>query len=68
MNRFTEREKEVLLLLINGLSNKMISEKLFISTHTTKAHVASIYKKLGVSNRVQATVMYYKLTMGFAVK
>ncbi len=56
MESFTEREREVLHLLLQGLNNKQISNKLFISNHTTKAHVASIYKKLGVSNRVQAAV------------
>lgn len=56
MENFTEREREVLYLLLKGLNNKEISKKLFISNHTTKAHVASIYKKLGVSNRVQAAI------------
>lgn len=40
---FTERELEVLHLLLLGLNNKEISDELFISNHTTKAHVASIY-------------------------
>ena len=61
MENFTEREKEVLHLLLKGLNNKEISNKLFISNHTTKAHVASIYKKLNVSNRVQAAIKSIKL-------
>ena len=61
MENFTEREGEVLFLLLRGLNNKEISKKLFISNHTTKAHVASIYKKLGVSNRVQAAIKSMKL-------
>ena len=61
MNRFTEREKEVLFLLLKGLNNKEISDKLFVSKHTTKAHVASIFKKLQVANRVQAAVKCLKL-------
>ena len=61
MENFTEREREVLFLLLRGLNNKEISKKLFISNHTTKAHVASIYKKLGVSNRVQADIKSMKL-------
>ena len=56
MENFTDREKEVLYLLLKGLNNKEISKELFISNHTTKAHVASIYKKLGVTNRVQAAI------------
>ena len=61
MENFTEREREVLFLLVRGLNNKEISKTLFISNHTTKAHVASIYKKLGVSNRVQAAIKCMKL-------
>lgn len=61
MENFTEREREVLFLLLRGLNNKEISKALFISNHTTKAHVASIYKKLGVSNRVQAAIKSMKL-------
>lgn len=61
MENFTEREKEVLFLLLKGLNNKEISKRLFISNHTTKAHVASIYKKLGVINRVQAAIKSMKL-------
>ncbi len=63
MEMFTEREKEVLQLLIMGLNNQQISDKLFISNHTTKAHITSIYKKLKVSNRVQATIKCIKLGM-----
>ncbi len=56
MNSFTKRELDVLYLLLKGLNNKKISEELYISNHTTKAHIASIYRKLGVVNRVQAAV------------
>ncbi len=58
---FTEREKDVLHLLLLGLNNSEISKVLFISNHTAKAHVASIYKKLGVANRVQAAVKSIRL-------
>ena len=61
MENFTEREKEVLFLLLKGLNNNEISKRLFISNHTTKAHVASIYKKLGVMNRVQAAIKSMQL-------
>ena len=64
MENFTEREREVLFLLLMGFNNKEISKRLFISNHTTKAHVASIYKKLGVSNRVQAAIKCIKLGAG----
>ena len=57
-NLLTPREIEVMNLLINGYNNSKISEELCISEHTTKAHISSIYEKLKVSNRVQATVKY----------
>ena len=58
----TKRELEVLELIVQGYTNTEISDILMITKHTTKAHVASIYEKLGVSNRVQATVKYLKKT------
>jgi LuxR family maltose regulon positive regulatory protein len=50
----SSREIEVLEVLINGLSNKEIGEKLFISVSTVKTHIINIYSKLGVKNRVEA--------------
>ena len=52
----TSREREVLLLISEGLSNAEIAEKLIISTHTAKAHVCNILTKLSVTDRVQAAV------------
>ena len=56
----TPRELEVLNLLIYGYNNSKIAEKLCISSHTAKAHISSIYKKLNVTNRVQAIVKCLK--------
>ena len=55
-NNLTEREKEVLELIIQGKSNPQIANELILSSHTVKAHLESIYKKLGVHNKVQAAV------------
>ena len=52
----TEREKGIVLLLAEGDTNKEIAEKLHISVHTVKAHLEAIYDKLGVANRVQASI------------
>lgn len=53
----TPREKEVLILLVEGLNNSAIAERLFISRSTVKAHVSNILSKLGVSNRAEAIVL-----------
>jgi DNA-binding NarL/FixJ family response regulator len=50
----TERELELLDLLAEGISNKLIAHRLSISEHTVKTHVASIFQKLGVSSRTEA--------------
>ena len=50
----TEREKEVLFLLVTGLSNKGLAEKLFVSSTTIKTHTLNIYKKMDVANRTAA--------------
>lgn len=55
-NSLTEREKEVLLCLVEGLSNKEIAEKLFISDKTVKVHVSKIFKKLNAKSRTQVVI------------
>lgn len=52
----TEREMEVLALIVDGLSNPEIAAKLFITRATAKAHVHSILQKLYVGDRTQAAV------------
>ena len=52
----TEREQEVLKLLVDGKSNTEIAHELIVSVHTAKAHVCSILQKLCVEDRVQAAV------------
>jgi DNA-binding NarL/FixJ family response regulator len=53
----TEREREVLELMVEGCDNAQIAERLFISQNTVKNHVAAILAKLGVRNRIQAAVL-----------
>jgi DNA-binding CsgD family transcriptional regulator len=50
----TEREREVLALLVNGKTNKEIASEMFVTDQTVKSHVSSILIKLGVDNRTQA--------------
>ncbi len=56
----TERELDVLSLMVNGLTNPQIAEKLVITKATAKAHVHSILQKLCAASRTQATVMAMK--------
>jgi DNA-binding NarL/FixJ family response regulator len=50
----TEREMTILKALARGLSNKQISQELWVTEQTVKFHVSNIYRKLGVTNRVGA--------------
>jgi DNA-binding NarL/FixJ family response regulator len=50
----SERETEVLKLTVDGYAYKVIAEKLFLSSHTVRKHIANIYSKLHVSSKAQA--------------
>ena len=56
----TKREKEVLLLLSEGLNNKDIAERLFIEEQTVRNHVSMIYSKVGVHDRIELMLMVNK--------
>jgi DNA-binding NarL/FixJ family response regulator len=56
----SEREHEVLNALVEGLSTKSISEKLFVSTHTVRFHLHNIYQKLHVNTRTEAVAKALK--------
>ncbi len=56
----TQRECEVLALLARGQVNKEIACKLAVSENTVKAHLASIYRKLGVTTRLGAVLHYFR--------
>jgi DNA-binding NarL/FixJ family response regulator len=58
--QLTERELEVLKLLVEGNSNAEIAKKLVVSIHTAKAHVCSILQKLSVDDRTQAAIKALK--------
>ena len=57
----TEREKEVLFLLVGGLSNKSIAQKLFVSPTTIKTHTINLYQKMDVDNRTSAVLKSMEL-------
>jgi DNA-binding NarL/FixJ family response regulator len=60
LEELTPREREVLDLLLQGLSNPEICARLFISDATAKTHVARILQKLEVRDRVQAVIYAYE--------
>lgn len=60
----TQRETDILALLVEGRSNRDISRALFLSEKTVKAHLAAIFRKLGVTNRTQAAMAAVAMGIG----
>jgi DNA-binding NarL/FixJ family response regulator len=58
----TQREYDLLLLLIEGYSNQQICERLFLSINTIKSHLKNLYLKLGVNSRTAAIKQFMDLT------
>lgn len=52
----SDREREVLALVADGLANKVIAQRLGISEKTVKAHLTSVFRQIGVSDRTQAAL------------
>ena len=63
-DRFSPRERDILLSLAHGESNKEIARKLDLAESTVKIHVQNIFKKLNMSSRVQ--VALYAVEHGYA--
>lgn len=59
-SNLSEREKEILKLMVEGHDYKAVAEKLFISPHTVRKHIANIYEKLHVTSKVQAVRLAIK--------
>ena len=60
----TQREHDILELLAEGRANREIAQHLFLSEKTVKAHLAAIFRKLGVTNRTQAAMMAVQMGVG----
>ena len=59
----TEREREILKLMVDGLPNSAIADKIFVSQSTVKFHVSNILSKLGVNSRTEAVSLALKQTL-----
>jgi DNA-binding NarL/FixJ family response regulator len=60
----TQREHDILALLSEGRANREIAGQLYLSEKTVKAHLAAIFRKLGVTNRTQAAMMAVQMGVG----
>jgi len=58
LSQLSARETEVLGMTAEGLTNTQIAERLGVTVHAVKFHLASIYRKVGVANRTEAAVAY----------
>lgn len=61
VDTLTDREREILDLLAQGLSNKMIAARLYLSVRTVEGHLANIYSRLGVHSRTEAMLMAVRI-------
>ena len=60
----TDREKEILALMVEGLPNTDIAERLVVSQSTVKFHVSNVLSKLGVTSRTEAVALALKTSPG----
>jgi DNA-binding NarL/FixJ family response regulator len=61
LESLTNREREILNLLAQGLSNKTIASQLYLSVRTVEGHLANIYSRLGVRSRTEAMLIAIKV-------
>ncbi|MDB1123806.1 helix-turn-helix domain-containing protein [Vibrio algarum] len=64
LNQFGQQEQQILYLLVEGLSTKQISNKVFLSEKTIRNKLTKLYKTLGVTGRTQAMVLLFPSIQG----
>lgn len=57
LNALTDRERQILALLAEGLSNKAIAARLYLSVRTVEGHLANLYARVGVHSRTEAALI-----------
>lgn len=60
LSSLSARERQVLEMVSSGLTNPQIAERLAVTVHAVKFHLASIYRKLHVANRTEAAVTFHR--------
>jgi DNA-binding CsgD family transcriptional regulator len=60
LHLLSPREAQVLAMVSRGMTNGEIAERLAVTVHAVKFHLASIYRKLGVGNRTEAAFLYLR--------
>ena len=60
LSQLTDREKEVIKVIADGLTNREIARELLISESTVENHIHNIYEKLEITNRAQAVARAYQ--------
>ena len=58
--RMTKREREIVVLIAEAMSNKEIAQRLNLSTHTVKSHIHNILEKLALHSRLEIATHSYK--------
>jgi DNA-binding NarL/FixJ family response regulator len=60
LSNLSDREREFLALVAEGMTNSQIAERLTVTEHTVKFHLQNIFQKLGVANRTEAARLYHR--------
>ncbi len=63
--RFSDRKMQILKLLLEGMENDKIAQKLKIQYNTVKAHFSNIYKRVGVQNKVQLVIQLFTIVQTY---